>query len=110
MSKVLLVVQKNDHSLGCYDPQSGESLGRVALDPYPHEFAVSADGRRAYCCHFGVALAEDEGPGGHTVSVVDIAARRRVLRISVGISDLAQRQRIIEDDSAIIVMDVGRRG
>jgi len=28
--------------------------------------------------HFGVALAEDEGPGGNTVSVVDIQARRRV--------------------------------
>ena len=84
MSKVLLVVQKNDHSLGCYDPQSGESLGRVALDPYPHEFAVSADGRWAYCCHFGVALAEDEGPGGHTVSVVDIAARRRVGTLDCG--------------------------
>jgi sugar lactone lactonase YvrE len=28
--------------------------------------------------HFGVALAEDEGPGGNTVSVVDLQARRRV--------------------------------
>jgi len=75
---VILVVQKGDHSLGYYDFTTGTELDRVCLDPYPHEFAISPDGRLAYMAHFGVALAEDEGPGGNTVSVVDIQARRRV--------------------------------
>ena len=77
MRPVLLVVQKNDHSLGYYSIPDGEPLHRVPLDPYPHEFAVSPDGCHAFICHFGVALAEDEGPGGHTVSVVDVRAVRR---------------------------------
>ncbi|HEX9842333.1 MAG TPA: hypothetical protein VGC20_06260 [bacterium] len=80
----LLVVQKGDHSLGYYDFESGEELARVALDPFPHEFTLSPDGRHAYACHFGVALAEDEGDGGRTVSVVDVAGRRRVGTLDCG--------------------------
>ena len=77
MRPVLLVLHKNDHSLGYYDFPNGEALRCVQLDPYPHEFALSPDGRSAYVCHFGVALAEDEGPGGHLVSVIDVNAARR---------------------------------
>lgn len=79
--EVIVVVQKGDHSLGYYDFEMGAELDRVSLDPYPHEFAISPDGRLAYMAHFGVALAEDPGPGGNTVSVVDIQARRRVRTI-----------------------------
>ena len=75
---ILIVVQKGDHSLGYYDLANGYELGRLELDPYPHECVLSADRRYVYICHFGLALAEDEGPGGHTVSVVDSAARRRI--------------------------------
>lgn len=82
--ETILVVQKGDHSLGYYDLESGEAVGRVPLDPYPHEFALSHDRRYAYLCHFGVALAEDEGPGGHTVSVVDVPARQRVGTVDCG--------------------------
>lgn len=73
--QALIVVQKGDHSLGYYDLESGGELGRVPLDPYPHEFVLGPDGRHAFICHFGVALAEDEGPGGNTVSIVDLASR-----------------------------------
>lgn len=82
--EVIVVVQKGDHSLGYYDFETGTELDRVPIDPFPHEFAISPDGRLAYMAHFGVALAEDEGPGGNTVSVVDIQARRRVGTIHCG--------------------------
>ncbi|MBI4841891.1 MAG: hypothetical protein HY803_12615 [candidate division NC10 bacterium] len=82
--EVIVVVQKGDHSLGYYDFETGAELDRVPIDPFPHEFAISPDGRLAYMAHFGVALAEDEGPGGNTVSVVDIQARRRVGTIHCG--------------------------
>ena len=81
---IILVVQKGDHSLGYYHFESGEEVARVALDPYPHEFALSPDGRHAYMCHFGVALAEDTGPGGNTISVVDVAAQERVGTVDCG--------------------------
>jgi YVTN family beta-propeller protein len=75
---VILVVQKGDHSLGYYDFATGAEMDRVPVDPFPHEFSLSPDGRFAYLAHFGVALAEHAGPGGNSVSVVDIQARRRV--------------------------------
>ncbi len=81
---VILLVQKSDHSLGYYDFETGAELGRVAVDPFPHEFTLSPDGRRAYLANFGVALAEHPGPGGNTVSVVDVAARQRVGTIDCG--------------------------
>lgn len=82
--EVIVVVQKGDHSLGYYDFETGAELDRVPIDQYPHEFAISPDGRIAYMAHFGVALAEHEGPGGNTVSAVDIQARRRVGTIHCG--------------------------
>ena len=75
---VIVVVQKGDHSLGYYDFATGAEIDRVPVDPFPHEFSLSPDGRFAYLAHFGVALAEHAGPGGNTVSVVDIQARRRI--------------------------------
>ena len=84
MSRVLVVVQKNDHSLGYYDLESGAEVARVPVDPYPHEFVLSADRRFAFSCHFGVALAEDEGPGGNSVSIVDIPARKRTGTLDCG--------------------------
>jgi YVTN family beta-propeller protein len=81
---VLLVVQKGDHSLGYYDPASGQELARVPVDPFPHEFSLSPDGRHAYLACFGVALAEHGGAGGNTVAVVDVAARRRTGSIDCG--------------------------
>ena len=84
MRDVIVVVQKGDHSLGYYDFHTGEELARVPVDPFPHEFAISPDGRRAYLANFGVALAEHGGPGGNTVSVVDIQARQRIGTIDCG--------------------------
>jgi len=81
---VILVVQKSDHSLGYYDLDTLEELARVPVDPFPHEFTLSADGRFAYLAHFGVALAEHPGEGGNTVSIVDVAARRRVGTVHCG--------------------------
>jgi len=84
MRDVILVVQKSDHSLGYYDLGTLEELARVPVDPFPHEFALSADGRFAYLAHFGVALAEHPGEGGNTVSIVDVATRRRVGTVPCG--------------------------
>ena len=84
MREVMVVVQKGDHSLGYYDFETGRELGRVAVDPFPHEFTLSADKRTAYLAGFGVALAEHPGDGGSTVSIVDVAGRRRIGTVHCG--------------------------
>jgi len=84
LREVMLVVQKGDHSLGYYDFETGKELARVPVDPFPHEFTLSADRRTAYLASFGVALAEHSGEGGSTVSVVDIPGRCRVGTVHCG--------------------------
>lgn len=81
---VILVVQKGDHSLGYYDFETGEELARVPVDPFPHEFTLSADRGTAYLASFGVALAEHPGAGGNTVSVVDVIGQRRTGTVDCG--------------------------
>lgn len=80
----LVVVQKGDHSLGYYELATGAERHRLGLDPFPRDLAIAPDGRRAYVCHFGVALAEDPGDDGRAVSVVDLARRRRVGTLDCG--------------------------
>ena len=84
LREVMVVVQKGDHSLGYYDFETGRELGRVEVDPFPHEFTLSSDGRVAYLAGFGVALAEHPGDGGNTVSVVDVPGRRRIGTVQCG--------------------------
>ena len=82
---VVVVVQKGDHWLGDYDFHTGEELARVPVDPFPHEFAISPDGRLAYVANFGVALAEQDGPGGNSLSIVDLQAQLRVAIFDCGL-------------------------
>jgi len=84
LREVMVVVQKGDHSLGYYDFETGRELDRVEVDPFPHEFTLSSDGRVAYLAGFGVALAEHPGDGGNTVSVVDVPGRRRIGTVQCG--------------------------
>jgi YVTN family beta-propeller protein len=84
LREVMVVVQKGDHSLGYYDFETGRELDRVEVDPFPHEFTLSSDGRLAYLAGFGVALAEHPGDGGSSVSIVDVPGRRRVGTVQCG--------------------------
>lgn len=84
LREVMVVVQKGDHSLGYYDFETGRELDRVGVDPFPHEFTLSSDGRVAYLAGFGVALAEHPGDGGSTVSIVDVPGRRRIGTVQCG--------------------------
>ncbi|MBI5083737.1 MAG: YncE family protein [Acidobacteria bacterium] len=80
----LLVVHKGDDSLGIYDASSGKLETKVAVGGKPHEFALSADGKFAYVTNYGVDTWNTSEPGGNTISVVDLVARRTVGEIALG--------------------------
>jgi len=71
----LLVLNKEDATLAIVDPASGQVLGRVPTGPQPHEVAVSTDGT--------IAFASNYGNAGHTISMIDLAARKELRRIDV---------------------------
>lgn len=67
-AQTLLVLNK-EGSLAIVDPASKKILGTVRVGDQPHEVDVSADGKLAFVTNYGT------GPGGNTLSVVDLAAR-----------------------------------
>lgn len=79
----LLVVEKKSNSVGFY-ASSGKRVAGVAVGETPHEVAVSRDGRFAYVSDNGVLWMDYEGPGGNTISIVDIGGRRLAGTLSLG--------------------------
>lgn len=74
----LLVLNKEDATLSIVDPASGKVLGTVPTGQGPHELVVSTDGKWAFASNYGTGPAP-----GHTISMVDIAARKELRRIDV---------------------------
>src|SRR5688572_19886318 len=70
---LLLVLNKNDATLSIIDPLSGKTTATVPTGPDPHEVTTSADGRLAIATNYG----------GHSLSVIDIAARKEVQRVAL---------------------------
>lgn len=78
-SPALLVLDQKANELVIVDPMARTVLGRVPTGEGPHEVAASADGRLAFVANYGPR----EAPG-HTLSVIDIAARREVRKADLG--------------------------
>ncbi len=79
----LLVVEKKNNSVGFYSSY-GHRLGGVLVGETPHEVSVSRDGRFAYVSDNGVLWMDYDGPGGNTVSIIDLATRRRAGILPLG--------------------------
>lgn len=78
---LILVVEESASSLGFYDSETGEEVGRVALSLWPHEIAVASDGL-AYVSNFGVRDYDlSLGHAGNSVSIVDTSARCEIGRL-----------------------------
>ena len=77
----LLVLEKRSHALSFYDLASGRRDGIIALQNYPHEFAVDSKNAYAYVAHYGVEASSDTGPGGSAIFVIDLAKRAQVSSI-----------------------------
>ena len=79
----LLILHKGGSSLGFYSRRGG-LLASVPVGQHPHEMVLSGDGHTVYITDNGVMKIEDEGAGGNTVSIVDIATRKKTGEIVLG--------------------------
>ncbi|HTU35402.1 MAG TPA: YncE family protein [Candidatus Acidoferrum sp.] len=77
-SPALLVLEKADHKLAIVDPIKLTVTARVPAGPDPHEVAVSSDGKLAYISNYGGTDSDL-----HTISVVDLAARKALQPIDI---------------------------
>jgi len=78
-SPALLVLEKGARSLAIVDPGRLEIVARVDAGEDPHEVVASEDGRFAYISNYGAFSTP-----GHTLSVVDLAARRALPAVDLG--------------------------
>lgn len=67
---LLLVVHTGANELGMYDAKTYKLLGTAPTGRGPHEVDVSPDGRYAYVTDYGAI--------DNTISIIDIAKRKRV--------------------------------
>lgn len=74
----LLVLNKEDSTLSLIDPATGNSLATIPTGPNPHEVEATADGRTAVVSNYGTQ------PGGNSLSVIDIPARRERAHVDLG--------------------------
>jgi YVTN family beta-propeller protein len=74
----LLVLNKDDATMAAVDISSGQVLWRVPVGEGPHELVASDDGKFAFASNYGTGPAP-----GHTISMIDLAARKEARRIDV---------------------------
>jgi YVTN family beta-propeller protein len=73
------VLEKGGKSLAIVDPDRLEILARVDAGDDPHEVVASEDGSFAYVSNYGAFSTP-----GHTLSVVDLAARKPLPPVDLG--------------------------
>src|SRR5262247_448554 len=76
--EVAVIVHKWDNSVGFYDSDTGKQLAKVEIGVKPHEMALSADRRLAYITNYGVNTYTQQEEGGNTISIVDLAGRKKI--------------------------------
>ena len=78
----LAIIEKVAGAVGFYT-QDGKLLGQVKVGSFPHEAALSADGR-LYVSDNGVLWMTEDKQGTNTISVVDVRAMKKVDQIDLG--------------------------
>jgi len=78
-----VVVQKLSGTVGFYDA-NGRHISDAKVGLHPHEMALSTDGKTIYVSDNGVIWMTETGAGENTVSVIDVATRKRTGVIDLG--------------------------
>ena len=78
-----IVAQKLSGTVGFYDAE-GKHIADVKVGLHPHEMALSPDGRTLYVSDNGVVWMTEDANGENTLSVIDVATRKRTAVIDLG--------------------------
>ena len=64
--------------------EDGRQLAQVKVGDFPHEAALSTDGRTLYVSDNGVLWMTEDKLGAHTISIVDVRTMRKTGEIDLG--------------------------
>ncbi len=79
----LAIVEKVGGAVSFYTVD-GRELARVKVGAFPHEAALSKDGKRLYVSNNGVLWMTEDSMGGNTVSVIDVESMKKLYDIDLG--------------------------
>jgi YVTN family beta-propeller protein len=79
----MAIVEKVAGAVGFYT-EDGRQVGHVPVGPFPHEAALSPDGRTLYVSVNGVLWMTEDATGMNRVSIVDVAGMRKTADIDLG--------------------------
>lgn len=79
----LAVVQKIAGTVGFYTTE-GKLVGEVKVGTHPHEGILSPDKRYLYVTDNGILWMTNPGEGGNTISIIDVAGRKKAGVIDLG--------------------------
>jgi YVTN family beta-propeller protein len=79
----IAVIEKVAGAVGFY-AESGAQLAQVKVGPFPHEAALSPDGRYLYVSCNGVLWMTEDSMGHNTIAVVDVRGMKKLHDIDLG--------------------------
>ncbi|MBM3796190.1 MAG: hypothetical protein FJW31_19505 [Acidobacteria bacterium] len=79
----MAVVEKKAGKVGFYSGD-GRRLSEVQVGSFPHEMALSPDRRLLYVTDNGLLWMTDKGDGVNSISIIDLAARKKAGVIDLG--------------------------
>ncbi len=97
----LLVLNKGDNNMMIVDPFARRVVATIPVGEGPHEMTVSADGKLAFTANYGA-----KNPG-HSLSVIDIAARKEIRKVELG-PILKPHGIIMKEDKVYFVSEFSR--
>lgn len=98
----LVVVEKKASAVGFYT-RAGQRLAGVPVGRTPHEIVFSPDRRTLYVSDNGILWMTETGPGGNTISVIDVATRRRTATIDLGANRRPHGMDVVAQTGQLVV-------
>ncbi len=81
------IVEKKAGAVGFYS-SDGKRLSGTKVGEHPHEIVFSPDRKLAYVSDNGILWMQYAGEGGNTISIIDLAAQKKI-----GVIDLGKNRR-----------------
>lgn len=94
----LVITNKNESTASIITLADGKTVATLPTGNAPHEVAVSKDGKWAVATDYGAA-----GPGGTTLTVIDVAARKVARTITFGTHVRPHGAAFLPDNRTLVV-------
>lgn len=79
---LLICVEESDSTVGFYDTSNGAEIARVKVGKWPHEIALTRDGKTAFVSNFGIKdYDENIGFAGASISIIDVENKVEIDRL-----------------------------